>query len=124
MVDLNRKEDLNSIDWTDSNALFDFGLETVRIATQYQSARTTYARAVRDMNFEIARRFKDGSVDRKMAYDKLLILVSNKGDKERELYNTMLVEQQNYKGLEKVLESRQAVVSLAQSLIKNRVSNE
>ena len=115
---------LETIDWNDSQKIFAFGLETVRIASEYQSARAEYARNLKELKLALAGAYKVREIERKISEDKAYLILAEWNDQLRENLKNLIDAENEYKGLEKVLETRQAVISLAQSLIKNRMGNE
>jgi len=121
---LDGQETLETIDWNDSQKIFAFGLETVRIAGEYQSARAEYARNLKELKLALAGAYKNREIERKISEDKAYLILAEWNDQLRENLKNLIDSENEYKGLEKVLETRQAVISLAQSLIKNRMGNE
>lgn len=123
MVEINYSQNLNQIDWTDSNNLFTFGVTTVRIAEHYQQARKTFAANLKCLKLALARAYQSREIERKLAEDKAYLVLAEWNDEYRDALKNMIDAENEYKGLEKVLETRQAVMSLAQSLIKNRADH-
>ena len=122
MVNLKEK-DLKDVDFSDSQALFQFSIATVQAAKDYQDARVDYAQAKLDMDALIGRRLSDGRIDPRCAYEKALVMVYQESQDNYQVYRKMVISMQTYKGLEKVLDARQSVISLHQSLIKNQTRN-
>ena len=123
MVELNQNENLDRIDWTDSNALFRFAVGTIKIAEQYQLARKTFAISRKTLKIGLVHEYKKRNIEHRTAEDKAYLIMANDNPEMRAALSDLIDSEQQYKGLEKVLETRQAAVSLAQSLIKNRVDN-
>ena len=114
-------EKLDIIDWTDSNKVFAFGVGTVDVARDYQKARKTFANALKTLKIGLANAYKRGIVEPRVAEDKAYLVLANDSEEMRKALMDKIDSEQQYKGLEKVLDTRQAVTSLAQSLIKNRI---
>ena len=124
MVDLSGVENAEKIDWTDSKNLFDFGLKTVKIAGEYQAARKEFARHLKVLKLALAAAYKVREIERKLSEDKAYLVLAELDNTFRDSLMHLIDSENQYKGLEKVLEARQSVMSLAQSLIKNRIGNE
>ena len=72
----------------------------------------------------LATKYKNDKIERKLAYEKaLLLIVADGGEAEKELYRDFVIEEANYKALERILKAHEAKISLSQSLIKNQVRN-
>jgi hypothetical protein len=120
MVNLS-EEKLDTLDWTDSNAVFKFSVGTVEVAKDYQKARKTFAISLKKLKIGLANAYKDHSIERKLAEDKAYSVLADRDEEYKEALMNLIDAEHQYKGLEKVLDARQSTVSLAQSLIKNRV---
>jgi uncharacterized lipoprotein YehR (DUF1307 family) len=116
-------EKLDTLDWTDSNAVFAFGVGTVEVAREYQKARKTFAISLKTLKMKLAKAYANREVEVRTAEDKAYLVLANNSEEAREALQNMIESEQDYKGLEKVLDTRQAVASLAQSLIKNKIEN-
>jgi hypothetical protein len=123
MVDLSGAENLDKIDWTDSNALFTFSVGTIKVAEQYQLARKTFAISLKTLKIGLVKAYKNKHIESRISEDKAYLLMAYDNPEMKTALSEMIDAEQQYKGLEKVLETRQAAVSLAQSLIKNRIDN-
>jgi len=111
---------LTEIDWHDSNKIFAYGVGTVAIAQDYQAARKTFANSIKRLKIGLAGAYKTKTIERKITEDKAYLVLADTNDLMKQALLDMIESEHEYKGLEKVLETRQAVVSLAQSLIKNK----
>ena len=111
---------LTEIDWQDSNKIFAYGVGTVAVAQDYQTARKTFANSIKRLKIGLATAYKTKSIERKITEAKAYLLLADKSEPMKQALLDMIESEHEYKGLEKVLETRQAVVSLAQSLIKNK----
>ncbi len=112
---------LTGIDWSDSKKIFEFAVETVNVAEAYQKERKTFANSLKTLKIGLAEAYQERKIERRIAEDKAYLILADQEPKYRNELVNMIDAQQQYKGLEKVLETRQALVSLAQSLIKNKV---
>ena len=110
---------IETLDWQDSNKVFAFGMETINVARDYQQARKTYATAIKRLKIGLAHAYKENKIERKTAEPKAFVILANESDLFKEALLDMIESEHEYKGLEKVLETRQAITSLAQSLIRN-----
>ena len=122
MVNLS-EENLDSIDWQDSKNLFAFGVETVKIAGDYQAERKRFAENLKKLKLALADCYNHNAIERKISEDKAYLILADRYLPLREALMNLIDAENQYKGLEKVLETRQAVMSLAQSLIKNRIDS-
>ena len=110
---------LTEIDWQDSNKIFAYGVGTVAVAQDYQAARKTFANSIKRLKIGLALAYKNKVIERKITEEKAYLILANESDPMKQALLDMIESEHEYKGLEKVLETRQAVVSLAQSLIRN-----
>ncbi len=109
---------LKDLDYSDTKELFRFATETVTLAEEYKTSRVRYGSAKRYLNQQLAKAYDAGSVETKMSYEKSLLLLSEQTGELKLAYKALTEEEENYKGMERVIEARQSVVSLAQSLCK------
>jgi hypothetical protein len=123
MVELNMGQNLDKIDWTDSNELFRFAVGTIKIAEEYQKARKLFAISRKTLKIGLVTAYKNKRIETRIAEDKAYLLMAYDQPEMKAALSDLIDYEQEYKGLEKVLETRQAAVSLAQSLIKNRIDN-
>jgi uncharacterized lipoprotein YehR (DUF1307 family) len=118
------EDKLHTLDWHDSNAVFAFAVGTVDVARAYQNARKTFAISLKTLKMKLAKAYKNREVEVRTAEDKAYLVLANNSEESRGALEAMIESEQEYKGLEKVIDTRQAVVSLAQSLIKNRIDQQ
>jgi len=111
--------DKYDIDWQDTQALWKFSMESVRIAENYKDARARFGQALKFLKLKLAREYGAGRIERRIAEDKAYLILADTDEDCREALKVMITEENQYKGLEKVIEARQAAVSFNQSLIKN-----
>lgn len=113
-------------DYDEEQKLKAFARETVAFADEYAEARMAYAVAKLKMDSRLVDAYASNRKDPKMgiketlSIDKAYIKVTIDNEEAKEEYKQMINEQENYKGLEKVLEARKNFVSLNQSLLKNK----
>jgi ribosomal protein S15P/S13E len=108
------------IDVNDEKSLINFAKETVTLAETYANARASYGAALKTLKLELAKAYKEGTVKESISEDKAFIMLSNNSEALKVALENVVEDEQSYKGLEKVVEARQAVVTLYQSLLKNR----
>ncbi len=111
---------LDTLDWQDSNKVFAFGVGTIKVAQAYQTARKTFANSLKRLKIGLANAYKNKEIERKITEDKAYLILADQSDLFKEALMDLIESEHEYKGLEKVLETRQAITSLAQSLIKNK----
>lgn len=97
-----------------------FSNETVNIAEEYADARFNYAVAKVTMDNLLREAYEKQSIKDSMAIDKAYIQLTINNPEAQEAYNSMVKEEQTYKGMEAILSARASKVSLHQSLIKNQ----
>lgn len=117
------EEKLETIDWTDSNRIFVFSVGTVKIAKDYQLARKRFAIALKTLKIGLARAYASREISPTIKEDKAYLIIANDQPEIREALMNKIESEHEYKGLEKILDTRQSVISLAQSLIKNRLNS-
>ena len=111
---------LDTLDWQDSNAIFAFGVGTIKVAQDYQDARKTFANSLKRLKIGLATAYKNKVIERKITESKAYLVLADESEPMKQALLDLIESEHDYKGLEKVLETRQAVASLAQSLIKNK----
>ncbi len=111
---------MREIDFSDEKSLEEFAKETAALAEEYQNARAQYGQALFEMKKALANAYKDGTIKESISEEKAFIFLSNTSDELKEALENVVTGEQTYKGLEKVLEARQAVITLYQSILKNR----
>lgn len=112
-----------SIDWTDSEALWKFTLESIQVAEMYKESRAKYAHALKYLKVRLAREYGAGNIEHKISEDKAYLVLADKDPASRDALVEIIERENEYKGLEKVMEARAAAVSFNQSLIKNQQRN-
>ncbi|MFA5048565.1 MAG: hypothetical protein WC516_06095 [Patescibacteria group bacterium] len=110
-------------DYYDEEVLRDYADKTVQIAESYKDARIAYGNALIKMKIELVKAFKSKEIKDTIAEDKAyLLLVGNKPELQ-DVFEQMILKEQEYKGLEKVLNARTQNTSQEQSFIKNRIQS-
>jgi len=107
------------LDFTDAQSLKEFALKTVDLAEEYQQARNSYANSLKDLKIELAKAYQAGTVKESISEDKAFVMLSNNSAELQTALKNVIEDEQTYKGLEKVLDARQAVITLYQSILKN-----
>lgn len=108
-----------NIDYQDGVAMQKFAFDNVAIADQYAAARAGFALALKHLKVELAKAYRDRRIERKLAEDKAYIALASERDCCMTALQTMIDQEGEYKGLEKVIEARAGAISFNQSLIKN-----
>lgn len=114
-------ENKYKIDYQDSKAMWEFQMETLKIADDYANARRDYSLALKNLKIGLAHAYKVNAIERKIAEDKAYLVLADREDKYRVDLENLIQLEGVYKGLEKVLEARQGALSFNQSLIKNQI---
>lgn len=108
----------NQYDYDEEQKLKDFAKETVQIADEYANSRAGYAEAKLKIDDRLTNAYKTGLIKETLAVEKAYIRLMEDNPEAKAEYESMIREEQAYKGLEEVLKARAAYVSLHQSLIK------
>lgn len=115
---------MNTTDWNDSQELSKYANNTIQLANKYHMSRKKWADAKFALDMILASKYANNTIERKIAYEKALLIIVSGGDKEiEEYYQIYVTEEANYKGFERVLRAHEGKISLSQSLIKNQVRN-
>jgi hypothetical protein len=114
---------MKELDFTDAKTLEAFAKETVQIAEEYQNSRVAYGDALRTLKLALAKSYKEGTIKETISEDKSFVMLSNISEEYRIALETVVTSEQEYKGLEKLIDARQAVITLFQSIIKNQKQN-
>jgi hypothetical protein len=107
------------IDYQDGVAMQRFSFQNVELADKYHEARKGFALALKHLKVELAKAYRDRRIERKLAEDKAFIALASERDCCMTALQTMIDQEGEYKGLEKVLDARAGAISFNQSLIKN-----
>lgn len=111
------------IEWHDSEALWKFAMENCEVAETCHESRRKYAVALKELKLALAKAYKANPDMRKMSEEKAYLVLADRSEECREYLKDLIECESEYKGIEKILEARQAAVSFNQSLIKNQVRN-
>src|SRR4030042_2619154 len=106
------------IDYEDTKRLWNFAMETCRIAEELYHARERYAVALKALKLELAKKYRDKLIDKKHSEDKAYLILAEESEEAKEHLRQLIHEENQYKGLEKVLEARQSVLNFNQSLLR------
>lgn len=106
------------IDFNDINALWDFALETERLAEEYKQVREEFASAIKTLKLGLAEAFLQGTIKENISEEKAYLFLSNINEVYKEALINAIKLEQVYKGLEKLIDARQSVISFNQSIIK------
>ncbi len=106
------------IDYNDSQALWQFAQETLTVAENYEKAREDYASSLKTLKIELAKAYSNSEIKESLSEDKAYLFLVNLKPELKIILEDMITKEQEYKGLEKVLEARQTIISFSQSLIK------
>jgi len=107
------------LDFSDAKSLELFAIKTVELAGEYQNARNTYASSLKDLKIALAKAYQEGTVKESLSEDKAFVILSNQSLELKTALENVIEDEQTYKGLEKVLDARQSVITLYQSILKN-----
>lgn len=109
-----------NLNYSEEEQLKKFASETVNIAEEYAESRFNYAKAKIKMDNFLREAYEKQSIKDSMAIDKAYIQLTINNPEAQEAYDSMVKEEQTYKGMEAILSARASKVSLHQSLIKNQ----
>ena len=110
-----------NLDWTNSQEVFEYAMKTVDISEQCHQARLACHKAKFSLDVVIASKINELRQKRaNIGYEMAMLTIISEVPELKKDYEMYTNEESNYKGLDKVIEARQNVVSLAQSLMKNR----
>ena len=112
------------IDFNDEQQIQKFAIETVELAKQYKDSRIEFGNAKFKLDKKLAEGYELEKIKQTMSYEKALIMLSVDDVETKISYESYIKSEQNYKGIEAVLKAREAVISLHQSLIKNKINEK
>ena len=78
--------------------------------------------SLKELKLTLAKAYRNQLIDRKHSEDKAYLILAANSEEVQEHLKTLVIERNNYKGLEKVMEARSAALSFNQSLIKNKIN--
>jgi hypothetical protein len=108
------------MDFSDSAMVWQFGCETVTLAEKASEAREKYATALKDLRIELAKAYNDGSIKDSMSEDKAFVKLSTLSKELEEAMINYTVKEQEYKGLEKLVDTRNGLLKFNASLVQNQ----
>ena len=110
------------VDYSDTLHLIEIAEHNIQLAEQYLVVRTDYAEAKIQIDLQIALKMPELSKSRKnIGYDMALINLIQLYPENIPNYQIIIRKENEYKGLEKVLNASSSRISVGQSLIKNRI---
>jgi len=89
--------ELYSIDFTDTQALWSFSLETLKIARDYQEARERYANALKLLKTSLAKAYSEGKIKESASEDKAYLFLTNDKPELLPVLEDLITNQQLYK---------------------------
>ena len=107
------------LDFSDAKSLELFAVKTVELAGEYQNARNTYASSLKDLKIALAKAYQEGTVKESLSEDKAFVILSNQSGDLKIALENVIEDEQTFKGIERVLDARQAVITLYQSILKS-----
>ena len=108
------------IDYNDSKKLWIFGCETVNLAEEVKKAREEYAIALKNLRVALAKAYAESSIKDTMSEDKAFIKLSLQSEESKQDLINYTIKEQEYKGLEKLVDTRNALLKFNASLIQNQ----
>ena len=111
---------MKEIDFNDAHALWKFGCETVNLAEQAQQSREAFAKATLLFRKELAKAYGEDSISSGMAEAKAFVKLSNLSNELAKALETYTLKEQEYKGLEKVVDTRNGLLKFNASIIANQ----
>jgi len=114
---------MDVVDFNDSAELLNISKETVNLAEQYQEYRIKFANAIKTLKIALAKAYLESQIKETISEEKAYLQLANLDEECKQALSDSIIYEQTYKGLEKVIDARQAMVSLNQSIIKNQINN-
>ena len=111
---------MKEIDFNDSKELWAFGCETVKLAEDAQKARTDFAIASKNLRLELAKAYDDGSIKDSMSESKAFVKLSTLSKELKQSLIHYTIKEQEYKGLEKLVDVRNALLKFNASIVHNQ----
>ena len=108
------------VDYSSEDKLTQHADNNIRISKEYLKSRHDLGVATFRLHQGLAEKWKDGTIEDKMALEKALIKLSM-DDNYSHLYEDYIKLKENCRGMEEVLKAIHSRISLGQSLIKNRI---
>lgn len=120
LPDFNKHQELFNCDYHESEKLNSLSSYCIFLAHQYIKAREEYGEAKAQLDLALAKYFNEDKLERsKMSKEKAMLFLIFDNEDFATLNKTMHHKEQEYKGLEKVIDTIHNKISLSQSLIKN-----
>lgn len=109
-------------DYNDQTVLRQFAQETINLAEKYKNARIAYGDAYIQLDIALVKAYKNKLVKDTLAKDKAILQLIAQDESYMDIYESMIKNEQLYKGLEKVIDARKQSTSQEQSFIKNQIN--
>jgi hypothetical protein len=110
-----------AIEHTDAKEMWEFQMETLKIADEYAEARRGYAKSLKTLKVGLAQAYANNQIEKKHSEDKAYLMLAEADTEFKGALQNLIFFEGEYKGLEQVLEARQGALSFNQSLIKNKI---
>lgn len=111
-----------NLDYTDQNKVWQISIELNKKSSDYATARLQYAEAKFNYELTLAKelphlRQKKSNIGVETAQ---IMLLEDGKEEIKLLYHNLILKENLYKGLEKIIDALKTQITLAQSLIKNQ----
>jgi len=110
------------IDFNDTKELWKFSCETVKLAEQCQKAREEYAISIKTLKIALAESYSKDEIKESISEDKAFVKLSTLNEEYDTALKTLIISEQTYKGLEKLIDTRIQLINFNQSIIKNQAN--
>ena len=110
-------------DFYDEEKLREYSKETVLLAVEYKNARVSYAKALIKMKVSLVKAYQEKKITESMSEDKAYVKLLGLHPDLQSDFDDMILKEQTYKGLEKIVDARKQHTTLEQSFIKNRIQS-
>jgi len=107
------------VDYTDSQGLDKLANQCIKLSLDFKQAREIVAESRFKIDIALAKMYRDHPDKRKMAKDKAVLFLLFDDKSIQEAYYNEIKYEQEYKGLEMVIQAIDGKIGLARSLIKN-----
>ena len=110
-------------DYYDEEVLRNYGNETVKLSEEYKMARVAYGNALVQMKLALIQGYKNKLIKDTISEDKAYLQLIAQDEDLESVFTDMILKEQTYKGLEKIIDARKQQTSQEQSFIKNRIQS-
>lgn len=116
---------LQNLDFNDHIKVWDISIKLNEKSQEYAHARNEYGHAKYDFDIALAAalpllRQKKSNIGIETAQ---IMILEGENEYVRNLYQDLITKENQYRGLEKIIDGLKTQVTLAMSLIKNSVNN-